>query len=297
MEPSSSALIDLLKTALQYPLPHHLLSRLMFAATRVRSPPWKDRLIRRFIRHYGVDMGIAEEPDPARYPDFNSFFTRALCARARPVIEDPRAIACPVDGTMSQVGDIRHGCLYQAKGRDYSLSQLLADDPQLLDLFTDGKFMTLYLSPKDYHRIHMPLDGKLNKMIYVPGRLFAVNPPSARVVPNLFARNERLINLFEIAAGPMALIMVGAIFVGSMETVWAGRLTPASKRTLQVWYYDSEGSIPTCYAKGAEIGRFNMGSTVILLFSPHSMRWSPQLQPGAYVQMGQEIGRIEDCSP
>lgn len=295
MEQLFCPLFDFLKTAPQYLLPHHLLSRLMFAATRIRFPPWKNWLIQGFIRYYGVDMRIAEEPNPARYPDFNSFFTRALRAEARSVVEDPRAVACPVDGTVSQVGEISQGFLYQAKGRNYSLSQLLAGDPQLLDMFTDGSFITLYLSPKDYHRIHLPLDGKLNKMVYVPGRLFAVNPSSTRVVTNLFTRNERLISLFETTAGPMALVMVGAIFVGSLQTVWAGRLTPSSKRTLQTWYYDSEDPVSNRYSKGAEIGRFNMGSTVILLFGPAGIGWSPTLQPGTHMQMGQRIGVIENC--
>ncbi len=266
----------------------------MFAVTRIRFPPWKDRLIQGFIRRYNVDMSEAQEPDPARYPEFNSFFTRALCAQARSVVGDPEAIACPVDGTVSEVGEIRDGYLYQAKGRDYSLSQLLAGDPQLLEMFTDGKFITLYLSPRDYHRIHLPFDGRLKKMVYVPGRLFAVNPRTTRVVPNLFARNERLISLFETRAGSMALIMVGAIFVGSMETVWAGRLTPSSKRNLQTWHYHNPNS-STRFSKGAEIGRFNMGSTVILLFGPASVRWLPNLKSGSYVQMGQSIGMIENC--
>jgi phosphatidylserine decarboxylase len=292
MEPVSSTLADYLKTLPQYLVPHHLLSRLMFAVTRIRFSPWKSGLIRWFIRHYGVDMTSAEESDPTQYPDFNSFFTRALRAGVRPVVGDPAAIACPVDGAVSQAGDIRDGYLYQAKGRQYSLSQLLAGDPRLVDMFIGGSFITLYLSPKDYHRIHLPLAGRLIKTVYVPGRLFAVNTPATRVVPNLFARNERLINVFETDAGPMALIMIGAIFVGSMETVWAGTVTPSSSRTLQSWRYQHGNPDAIHFSKGVEIGRFNMGSTVIVLFGPASVHWLPDLHAGIKVKMGQSIGIV-----
>lgn len=293
MEQSSSTLADYLKTLPQYLMPHHLLSRLMFAVTRIRFSPWKSRLIRWFIRHYGVDMTSAEESDPTQYPDFNSFFTRALRAGVRPVAGDLAAIACPVDGAVGQAGDIKDGYLYQAKGREYSLSQLLAGDPRLVDMFIGGSFITLYLSPKDYHRIHLPLAGRLTKTVYVPGRLFAVNTPATRVVSSLFARNERLINLFETEAGPMALIMVGAIFVGSMETVWAGTVTPSSSRAIQTWCYEHENPDAIYLSKGAEIGRFNMGSTVIVLFGPASVHWLPDLHAGIKVKMGQSIGMVK----
>jgi phosphatidylserine decarboxylase len=296
MEPVSSTLADYLKTLPQYLVPHHLLSRLMFAVTRIRFSPWKSGLIRWFIRHYGVDMTSAEESDPTQYPDFNSFFTRALRAGVRPVAGDPAAIACPVDGAVSQAGDIRDGYLYQAKGRQYSLSQLLAGDPRLVDMFIGGRFITLYLSPKDYHRIHLPLAGRLTKTVYVPGCLFAVNTPATRVVPNLFARNERLINVFETDAGPMALIMIGAIFVGSMETVWAGTVTPSSSRTLQSWRYQHGNPGAIHFSKGIEIGRFNMGSTVIVLFGPASVHWLPDLHAGIKVKMGQSIGKSSQNS-
>ncbi len=294
MEQSSSTLADYLKTLPQYLMPHHLLSRLMFTVTRIGFPPWKNSLIKWFIRHYGVDMTSAEESDPTQYPDFNSFFTRALRAGVRPVAGDLSAIACPVDGAVSQAGDIKDRYLYQAKGREYSLSQLLAGDPRLVDMFIGGRFITLYLSPKDYHRTHLPLDGRLIKTVYVPGRLFTVNTPATRVVSSLFARNERLINVFETDAGPMALIMVGAIFVGSMETVWTGTITPSSSRAIQTWCYEHEnpGAI-YFFSKGAEIGRFNMGSTVIVLFGPASVCWSSALQAGTEVKMGQGIGIVK----
>jgi phosphatidylserine decarboxylase len=293
MEQSSSTLADYLKTLPQYLMPHHLLSRLMFTVTRIGFPPWKNSLIKWFIRHYGVDMTSAEESDPTQYPDFNSFFTRALRAGVRPVAGDPAAIACPVDGAVSQAGDIKDRYLYQAKGREYSLSQLLAGDSRLVDMFIGGRFITLYLSPKDYHRTHLPLDGRLIKTVYVPGRLFAVNTPATRVVSSLFARNERLINLFETEAGPMALIMVGAIFVGSMETVWAGTVTPSSSRAIQTWCYEHENPGAIYFSKGAEIGRFNMGSTVIVLFGPASVCWSSELQARTEVKMGQGIGMVK----
>lgn len=292
MEQSSSTLADYLKTLPQYLMPHHLLSRLMFTVTRIGFPPWKNSLIKWFIRHYGVDMTSAEESDPTQYPDFNSFFTRALRAGVRPVAGDPAAIACPVDGAVSQAGDIKDRYLYQAKGREYSLSQLLAGDSRLVDMFIGGRFITLYLSPKDYHRTHLPLDGRLIKTVYVPGRLFAVNTPATRVVSSLFARNERLINVFETDAGPMALIMVGAIFVGSMETVWTGTVTPSSSRAIQTWCYEHENPGAIYFSKGAEIGRFNMGSTVIVLFGSASVCWLSELQAGTEVKMGQGIGMV-----
>jgi phosphatidylserine decarboxylase len=280
------------KTLPQYLLPQHLLSRLMFAVMRIRFAPWKNWQINWFIGRYGVDMTIAEKSKPTCYPHFNSFFTRALRPDARSVVRESGAITCPVDGAVSQLGDIRNEYLFQAKDRYYSLSQLLANDAQLMALFAGGKFITLYLAPRDYHRIHMPLDGRLTRMTYVPGRLFAVNPRTTRVVQNLFARNERVISLFETEVGPMALIMVGAIFVGSMETVWAGRLTPAKARNIRGWEYDQLNTPPILLSKGAEMGRFNMGSTVILLFGPDTICWSPNLEPGIIVQTGQRIGTV-----
>lgn len=273
----------------QHALPHHLLSRLMMALTRCRSRVLKDSLIRWFLRRYQVDLGLAEGGDPSAYRDFNSFFTRALREGARPVADSPGDLACPVDGTVSQAGQIRGEQLFQAKGRDYDLVRLLGGDEARARPFRGGSFATLYLSPRDYHRIHMPLAGVLREMVCVPGRLFSVNPRTTRLVPGLFTRNERVATLFETAAGPMALVLVGAVFVGCIETVWHGVVTPPSARDVRVWTYADR---PIRLEKGEEMGRFNMGSTVIALFGPGAVQWAAALQPGAAVVMGKKMGQV-----
>jgi len=277
---------DQLATLPQYLLPQHLLSRAMHWLTRRQAGPLKDAVVKRFVRAFEVDMQQALQPDPTRYASFNQFFTRALRPDARPICDHSDAIASPVDGTVSQLGSIDHGRLFQAKGHDFGLSDLLGGDDQDSATYQDGSFATLYLSPSDYHRIHIPADATLRRMIYIPGRLFAVKPSTVRTVPGLFARNERVVCLFDSGAGPMAVIMVGAIFVGSIETVWSGELTPASDRSLKHWNYT--GDAPT-FRKGEEIGRFNMGSTVILLFAHQRCRWDAGLAPGSTVRMGQQI--------
>lgn len=229
--------------------------------------------------------------DYRRYRNFNDFFTRELKSEARPITDEPDAIACPVDGTISQIGTISDGDILQAKGRFFKLQDLLAGDQAIAALFLNGHFTTLYLSPGDYHRIHMPIDGELTQMIYVPGRLFAVNPPATRYIDSLFSRNERIINLFETKAGKMAMINVGALFVGSMETVWGGEITPASDRQISRYNY-LPANKATHLKRGQEMGRFNMGSTVILLFEPGRIEWSAGLQVGEKVQMGGELGRL-----
>ena len=264
----------------------------MYAVTRWRFKPFKNTIIRWFIRTFDVDMSIAKEPRPEHYIHFNDFFTRALVEDARPIVKDGDAIACPVDGCVSQVGRIEDGRLFQAKGYDYSLSELLAHDQGLVERVKDGQFATLYLSPKDYHRIHIPLAGRLQTMLHVPGPLFAVNQRTVRVVDGLFARNERVISVFETEVGQMMVIFVGAIFVGGMETVWHGELTPSKRRQPQTWRYDQDDRTPVAFNKGDEIGRFNMGSTVILLFEPGVMQWSANLAPGATIRMGQRVGSL-----
>ena len=288
-EQRAASLSDYFKALPLYLLPQHFLSRLMFGLTRCRFRPWKDWLIRWSIRHYGIDITEAREGDPTRYENFNRFFTRELREGMRPIAGLSDALICPVDGAVSQLGDINGETLIQAKGRHYTLQALLASDDALVTAFNGGSFITLYLSQRNYHRIHMPLAGKLLQMAYVPGRLFAVNGHTARVVPKLFARNERIINLFETKAGPMALIMVGAIFVGGMETVWAGPITPIDSQGPLRWTY---GDSAVSLQKGVEMGRFNMGSTVILLFGPNSVRWTNGLANGTAVQMGQAIGTL-----
>ena len=272
---------------LQYALPHHLLSHLMWRLTRLRIGWLKNFCITSFIRLFNVNMAEAAQPDPHAYPDFNHFFTRALAADARPLASDPGNLICPVDGTVSQLGRLEYETLFQAKGHHYSLSHLLADHTEAVQTFQDGSFATLYLSPRDYHRIHMPLDGTLHKMIYVPGRLFSVNPTTVNRVPDLFARNERVICLFDTEAGPMAMILVGAIFVASIDTVWHGTVTPPRGKTVQYWDYRQH---PVHLQQGEEMGRFNMGSTVILLFGKDAINLSDELQSDSHVQMGQLLG-------
>ncbi|MCU7844586.1 MAG: archaetidylserine decarboxylase [Candidatus Thiodiazotropha sp. (ex Monitilora ramsayi)] len=282
-------MLETLFIGLQYLLPHHLLSRLMHAVTRVEAKGFKNTLIRRVIDWYKVDMSEALESDPSAYRSFNDFFTRALRPDARPVAEETDKIACPADGTLSQAGDIENGYLFQAKGHDYSLLELLGGDPELSRLFEDGSFATIYLSPRDYHRIHMPYSGKLRKMVHVPGRLFSVNETTCQQVPRLFARNERVISLFETEIGPMAVILVGAIFVSSIDTVWAGTVTPARER-IGTWDYmpnDAPQSIEL--EKGEEMGRFNMGSTVIVLVGKDRLEWNEAFTAGSTVKVGEAI--------
>ena len=277
---------------LQYLLPHHLLSRLMHGLTRVENRSVKDLLIRQVIKWYKVDMAEALESDPSHYRSFNDFFTRALLPEARPVTQLANEIACPADGKLSQAGGIESGYLFQAKGHDYSLFELLGGDQEMTNLFEEGDFATIYLSPKDYHRLHMPLAGKLKKMVHVPGRLFSVNETTCRQVPRLFARNERVICLFETQAGPMAMILVGAIFVSSIETVWAGTVTPSRMRVSSWDYAPIREPAAIELNKGEEMGRFNMGSTVILLFGKDTVEWFEDFTPGSVVKMGSGIGNL-----
>ena len=276
--------------ALQYLLPHHLLSRLMHAIARVENTTFKDALIQRIVSWYRVDMSEAQESNPKAYRSFNEFFTRALRADARPVAQEIGQIACPADGALSQAGRIEDGYLFQAKGHDYSLQALLGGDPEMSALFEEGSFATIYLSPRDYHRVHMPYGGRLRKMVHVPGRLFSVNETTSRMVPRLFARNERVISLFDTDIGPMAVILVGAIFVSSIDTVWAGTITPA-RQQVRSWDYRPETAPPVIeLEKGEEMGRFNMGSTVIVLFGKEAMDWREAFTAGVKVKMGEAIG-------
>jgi phosphatidylserine decarboxylase len=268
----------------QYLLPQHALSRLVLAATRVRAPWFKNWTIRGFLRLYTVDMSGAAESDPYRYGSFNEFFTRALKHGARPIASSHDAIVCPVDGRVSESGTIDGGRLLQAKGRHYRLRELLAEQPWA-GRFEGGSFATIYLAPFNYHRVHMPLRGELRETVYVPGRLFSVNAVTARHVPGLFARNERVLTLFDTEFGQFALVLVGALNVGSMATVWAGDITPAARRAVT-----RLPATRTTLEKGAELGRFNMGSTVILLFEPNRARWQSGVHAGSVVRLGQSLG-------
>jgi len=266
----------------------------MYHLARWRWAPWKNLITRIFIQYYQVDMRIAEQSDPRSYASFNAFFSRCLKKSERPIDDSPVSVISPVDASISQIGKIDEDVLLQAKGKHFSLRTLLANDAQATERFNNGSFATLYLSPRDYHRIHLPVKGELRKMIYVPGDLFSVNETTSKAVDQLFARNERVICLFDTEFGLMATILVGAIFVGSMETVWQGEITPAVPRKLRVWDYTSGSDTRTSFAKGEEIGRFNMGSTVILLFEPQRVHWSAALHAGSKVEMGQLIGNSAD---
>ena len=279
---------DRLFALLQLCLPTRWLSALIHRIANIRHTAIKNALIRLFLRGYTVDLREAEYLVPENYASFNHFFTRALRTGARPLPEAGDAFVSPVDGTVSQVGRIRDGRIFQAKGHEYSALELLGGDEEAARRFTDGLFCTIYLAPHNYHRIHMPIGGRLEKWSYVPGRLFSVNAATARAMPRLFARNERLNALFQTDAGGIAVTMVGALFVGSLETVWAGCVSPPHVRGEPQRY---ETMNPVMLARGEELGRFNMGSTVILLAEAGALEWSAELTPGKVVRMGQSIGR------
>jgi len=283
-------LLDYLKAWPTYPLPLHALSRIMHAITRSKIYWWKTYFTRWFVKQFKVDMSLAQEPNLDSYPSFNAFFTRALRSDARPIVADETLLASPVDGAVSQLGKIENGRIFQAKGRDYTLLELLGNDTEKACLFEDGSFATLYLSPRDYHRIHLPIDGRLTAMSHIPGRLFSVSPATARAVPRLFARNERVVAYFDTDTGPMTMVMVGAIFVASIETVWAGEVTPPAGHEIRHWEYDANDPAHQ-FQRGDEIGRFNMGSTVILLHGKDRIEWLDNVQPTNSIQMGQAIAK------
>ncbi|MEY4643340.1 MAG: phosphatidylserine decarboxylase [Pseudomonadota bacterium] len=241
-------------------------------------------IIRRFIRRYQVNMAEAAEPDAASYASFNEFFTRALKTEARPLA--PARFICPVDGAISQFGAIAQDQIFQAKGHSYSTSALLAGQDNLAQAFQDGHFATLYLAPKDYHRVHMPCAGSLKRMIHVPGELFSVNPVTARGVPGLFARNERVVCLFDTDHGPMALVLVGATIVGSMATVWHGVVNPPRPGTVREWTY-APGEVRL--RQGEEMGRFLLGSTVVLLWPKTTLAFDPEWAPSRAVRVGEKM--------
>lgn len=278
--------------AWQHLLPHHPLSRIVLRLTRRTEPAIRNTLLRAFLSGFQPEMGDAVEPDPFAYASFNDFFTRALKPGARPIAEGADVLASPVDGTLSQAGAIEDGQLLQAKGRYYSLDALLSGAAaQWSPHFRHGAFATIYLAPYNYHRIHMPCDGELREAWYVPGRLFSVNTRSAASIKGLFVRNERVVLLFDGPAGPFGVVLVGAFFVGSMTTVWHGDVAPRSPRRPTA-LVPAAGHTPFRLPKGAELGRFNMGSTVILLHGRDSVTWAAPMQPGRTLRMGEAIGRL-----
>lgn len=273
-----------LLTLPQYLLPQHVLTGLVYRLTRIELRWFKNLLINIFIIMFKVNMQEAEKPFADNYSSFNDFFTRRLKDGSRQHASAADTVISPVDGSISQLGNIDGLEVFQAKGKRYSVEQLLAGDKNLFEQFRHGDFATLYLSPRDYHRIHMPVSGKLVKTVYVPGKLFAVNSAAVSTVDGLFARNERFISIFDTPHGSMALVMVGALFVGSMETVWAGQITPTTERVLTAnTFEDSDISLE----QGEEMGRFNMGSTVILLFERDSIDWLESLDANKKITVGQ----------
>ena len=277
-------LAERLAVAPQYLMPKQAMTAFAGVVANWRGGANTTGIIRRFVAKYGVNMAEAAEPDIARYASFNDFFTRALAAGARPLATS--ALVCPVDGAISQFGAIEGDQIFQAKGHHYSTTALVGGDAALAASFQGGHFATLYLSPKDYHRIHMPCAGKLKRMIHVPGELFSVNPTTARGVPGLFARNERVVCVFEGEFGPWILVLVGATIVGSMATVWHGVVNPPRPGKLRDWRYEDRD---VRLAQGDEMGRFLLGSTVVLLFPAGPLQFTRAWAPGGAVQMGQAM--------
>jgi phosphatidylserine decarboxylase len=281
---------EALTTLPQYILPHHALSRMMRVLSRSKNKVWKNLFIKQIIRHYHVNMEEATEQNIEAYSCFNDFFIRALKSGIRPIAAAENAIACPADGAVSQAGDISGGKIFQAKGKTFNCTDLLGGSEERAKPFENGNYSTIYLAPKDYHRLHMPLTGKLIEMVHIPGRLFSVNAATAKSVPGLFARNERVACIFDTPAGPMALVLVGAIFVCSIETVWHGEVTPPTSKTTQSWQYQDNAPV---LQKGEEMGRFNMGSTIIVLFGKDKIAWAENMAAGASVKLGQQIGTVK----
>ena len=274
----------------QYLLPKQALTAFAGVVAGARGGALTTALIRWFVRRYGVNMAEAAEPDIARYATFNDFFTRALAPGARPLAR--AAFVCPVDGAISRFGAIDGDAILQAKGHTYSVRALVGGDADLARPFLNGHFATLYLSPKDYHRIHMPAAGRLLRMIHVPGDLFSVNPTTARGVPGLFARNERVVCAFEDATGrPWVLVLVGATIVGSMATTWHGVVNPPRPTTVRDWRYEGDNAVTL--AQGEEMGRFLLGSTVVLLFPPGRVVFDAAWVPGGSVRMGEAMAGLD----
>lgn len=274
---------------LQYCLPHHLISRIVGYVAQCEIAFIKKQFIHRFAEHYQVNMDEAEQPDLDTYPNFNAFFTRALSANVRPIDAHPDRVISPADGVISQIGNISSGDIIQAKGMHYSALSLLGGNTVDADPFLNGEFATIYLAPKDYHRLHMPISGTLTKMIHIPGRLFSVNPTTAGSVPNLFARNERIVAIFNTAIGPMALVLVGAMIVASVETIWHGIVNPPTISKIKHWDYSDKN---IRLEKGAEMGRFRLGSTIIMLFPKNTVQWNHSVKPDQSIRMGFSTAKL-----
>lgn len=283
--------MDTLFIIFQYIIPQHWLSRAIGWVAECEWPWLKNRFITTFINKYNVNMSEALDPEPYNYKNFNAFFTRQLKPDARVIVEGDKTIACPADGAISQLGDIKDGRIFQAKGQTYTLLELLGGNREATEAFQDGSFATVYLSPKDYHRVHMPMAGTLTSMTYVPGDLFSVNATTAENVPRLFSRNERAVCLFDTEAGPMAVILVGAMIVAGIETIWGGQIAPI-KREIRTQHYQQTQQ-PISLKKGEEMGRFKLGSTAIVLFAKDIMDWDEKFEAATPTVMGELLGTLK----
>ena len=291
--PSKNSISDKIKITLQYIMPKHAISRVVGRLAAAKMGWLTTKLISLFIKAYGINMNEAKLKNASDFDTFNNFFTRELEENARTIDSDESAICYPVDGAISQQGDIVDGQLIQAKGFNYSLTTLLGGDTKTAKPFQDGKFSCIYLAPKDYHRIHMPMAGTLREMIYVPGELFSVNPLTAQNVPDLFARNERVVAIFDTAFGELAMVLVGATIVASIETTWGGTITPPAGKDIFRWQYPQEGNDMITFEKGDEMGRFKLGSTVVCAFSPNMLNeFSLNAGPGTITRLGEPYASL-----
>jgi phosphatidylserine decarboxylase len=290
--PAKNALGDRIKIALQYAMPKHAVSRLVGKLAAAKLGWLTTKLIDIFINAYGINMNEAKLKKASDFKTFNDFFTRELEDGARIIDPDSDTLCYPVDGAISQQGDIVEGKLIQAKGFNYSLTSLLGGDARTAAPFQKGKFSCIYLAPKDYHRIHMPMAATLREMIYVPGELFSVNPLTANNVPNLFARNERVVTIFDTEHGALAMVLVGATIVASIETTWAGTITPPAGSDIFRWQYPAKGSDTITFEKGDEMGRFKLGSTVVSTFAPNMVDFTPEAGPETVTRLGDLYAKL-----
>jgi phosphatidylserine decarboxylase len=286
---SEASILDYIKLAAVYSLPQHAISRLIYKATRIESRIVPSA-IKQFSKAFNVNLDEALNPQPEHYKTFNAFFTRAIKPELRPIAAGNHIITSPVDGTISQIGAIKDGQLFQAKGHSFTAQTLLGGDEERAKCFEHGQFTTIYLSPRDYHRIHSPLDAELIEHVYIPGRLYSVAPFTVKTLNGIFARNERVAAIFNTEFGKMAVVLVGAINVAAIETVWDGLITPPAKKSIGLKQYTDQN---ISFNKGDELGRFNMGSTVILLFENKHLQWDAALSAESPLKMGQAIAQVE----
>lgn len=292
MSTKNNKLSDRIKIAMQYAMPKHAISRLVGKLAAAKMGWLTTKLIEVFIKAYDINMSEAKLKNASDFATFNDFFTRELAQGARTIDQDASTLCYPVDGAISQQGDIVEGKLIQAKGFDYSLTSLLGGDASASAPFQQGKFSCIYLAPKDYHRIHMPMAATLREMIYVPGELFSVNPLTANNVPDLFARNERVVTIFDTDHGALAMVLVGATIVASIETTWAGTITPPAGKDIFRWQYPATGVDAIRFNKGDEMGRFKLGSTVVSTFAPNMIEFAPDSEPETVTRLGEHYASL-----